>query len=154
MQTLAQALAQKTGKILPWKSIHTVITNALNTGVLELATDSEKWPAEQTRTALVKLHLPVEKPQVAQSAPSDQSDFSYPSPNRVRPKHVLAEASLELHQLQDLADNMAEIKKAAAGYNLHFRLRIELEVGVSPPIETIREIKRLLGEIDPNLELG
>ena len=65
-----------------------------------------------------------------------------------------AEASLRPNQIQDLADHVADIAKAAVGLELKFGIRVELG-GSSPPPDKVlaQRINALLGDVDKTLKL-
>jgi len=64
-----------------------------------------------------------------------------------------AEASLRPNQIQDLADHVADIAKAAVGLELRFNVRVELG-GSSPPSDkVVDKISSLLGDVDRTLRL-
>ena len=65
----------------------------------------------------------------------------------------VATAYLQTHELQELADKIAEIKSAAAGVDLKFKVQIDLGGESQPSDSAIARINQLLHEISDNLEL-
>lgn len=67
---------------------------------------------------------------------------------------LVTEADLQPNQIQDLADAIADIKNAAAGIDLKFRLRIELGGELPPTDEAKARINQLLRDISDGFELA
>ena len=65
----------------------------------------------------------------------------------------VAAAYLQTHDLQDLVEKIAEIKSAAAGIDLKFKLQIEPGRDSQPSDEAITKLNQMLGEVSDNLEL-
>jgi hypothetical protein len=91
-------------------TIHNAIDGALKARFLELTVDSGTWPSGFAGAHNVKLRIPREKPPTPKA----------PEPT---PGLLTAEAYLEPSQIQDLADQIPEITKAAAGQDLKYRIR-------------------------------
>jgi hypothetical protein len=66
---------------------------------------------------------------------------------------LVAEAELRLNELQDLADSVANIRQAAVGFDLKFRLRLELSGVSCLPDDGVAKINLLLQEISEQLRL-
>ena len=64
-----------------------------------------------------------------------------------------AEAVLEADQIQDLADQMPELLKAAVGYELRFTVGVEVGGAAAPSPETVEKIEGLLAEVSEDLRL-
>lgn len=62
-----------------------------------------------------------------------------------------AEADLEIGELQDLADAIGEVAKAAAGYPLTIHVRIA--VGGTPPQATVNAVGALLEDVSSDLSM-
>jgi hypothetical protein len=56
-------------------------------------------------------------------------------------------------ELQDLADSIANIRQAAVGFDLKFRLRLELSGVSRPPDDVVTKINLLLQDISAQLRL-
>jgi hypothetical protein len=76
-----------------------------------------------------------------------------PPPPPPTPGVLVAEAELQPNQIQDLAEQVADIKKAAIGLDLKFRIRIELGGVQSPSDEPVVQINQMLEEISDKLKL-
>ena len=66
---------------------------------------------------------------------------------------LVAEAELRLNELQDLADSIASIRQAAVGFDLKFRLRLELSGASRPPDDVVTKLNLLLQDISEKLRL-
>ncbi len=72
-----------------------------------------------------------------------------------KPKGLLvAEATLEANDIQELADQIPDITKAAVGNDLKFSLRIEFGGETAPAPEAVEKINVLLAEVSGELKLG
>ena len=56
------------------------------------------------------------------------------TPPPLAPGMLVAEAELRLNELQDPADSIANIRQAAVGFDLKFRLRLELSGASARPM--------------------
>lgn len=134
--SLLNGLSKQAGKTLPWPRVQEAIDAALKVNFLELAVDSSPWPCELPGAQNVRLRVPSEPPPPPPPPPSGT--------------HV-AEADLELYELQDLADVVGELVEATAGYDLAFRIRIALDG--SPPEDMVDAANTVLGEVSEDLKL-
>ena len=77
-----------------------------------------------------------------------------PGPDKgPRPGLLTAEATLEASGIQDLADQIPELTKAAIGNTLMFNVRVQFE-GTDPrDVEVVDRINRLLSEVSDDLRL-
>ena len=95
-------------------------------------------------------------------APGTWSCGSHPhNPGRIDPPKtpkppglLVAEAVLEANGIQDLADQVPDIAKAAVGNNLRFNLRVEFGGETAPDPETVEKINELLSEVSDKLKLA
>jgi hypothetical protein len=66
----------------------------------------------------------------------------------LKPDVLVAEAELRPNEIQDLAEHLAEIRKAAGAFDLKFRLRLELDGrGAIPGTETIAELNDIFAKV-------
>lgn len=135
---ISTALSKKAGKNLPWATIYDAIDGALKARFLELHEKSSPWPANFAGAQKVKLRIPREKP---------------PEPLKPVPGRFIAENYLEPNQIQDLADQIPGITKEAAGHDLKYRLRIELNVRGEKKEQVSKKINELLKAISGELQL-
>lgn len=139
--SISVALSKKAGKSLPWAALREAIDSAIRTRILERTDDSGAWPCDYAGARDLKLRLP-------QGAPPPSS-----APPQQKPGTLVAQADLRSDQIQDLADQIGELTKAAAGLDLTFFLRIQLADKdlISP--ETKEKINKLLCAISDDLKL-
>ncbi len=84
---------------------------------------------------------------------SDDSKEKPPPIPSPPPKDALtAKAYLEPGQIQDLADQITELTKAAAGHDLKYQVQIEFK-GDENKIEAAKKINDLLKEVSEKLQL-
>ena len=136
---IATALSKKVGKTLPWVTVKEAIDGGLKARFLELSEDSSPWPSDLPGAQTVRLRIPKEEPPLPPPPPP--------------PDVLVAEAYLEPNQIQDLADQIPELTKTAAGQDLKYHLRIELKGDVRAREELSNKINRLLDKISDKLHL-
>jgi hypothetical protein len=140
---VAAALSARAGSTLPWATVREAVDGAFRAGLLDRPPDSGPWPSDLAGARAVRLRLPAGLPSPPPAAP----------PPRTSPGALVAQAALQPGEIQDLSDRVADLKKAAAGFELRFHLRVELG-GNKPPTPEVRtEVDRLLAEINPDLRL-
>ena len=66
---------------------------------------------------------------------------------------LVADAPLQVEEIQDLYDQLGDLVKAAIGLNLQFRLRIELGPASRVSDETVDRVNALLSEVSEKLRL-
>jgi hypothetical protein len=134
---IAGALSQKAGMKLPWATVRHVIDAAIRARMVEPTVDSVTWPCEYAVAQKMKLRLPAEVP----SPPP-------PSTNGL----LVAEADLKPNEIQDLADKLPDIRRAAGEIDVKFHLRLELDgPGISASEEVVKELNFLLAQIAKGL---
>lgn len=137
--SIVTALSKKAGRNLPWTIVREVLDGAFRAGLLERSVDSGAWPCDFAGAQFIKLRIP-------QAAPP-------PPPPPPKPGLLVAEAELRPNEIQDLADQIAEIAKIAAGFELRFRLRVELSTGQKSANDLVDRLNALLAEISTKLRL-
>ncbi|MHB9089950.1 MAG: hypothetical protein ACYC7H_00890, partial [Chloroflexota bacterium] len=138
---LIAALSAKPGKNLPWVTVRSAIDGALRGRLLELTPDSGAWPCDLAGATNLRLREPSSKPEIViPQVP-------------VKPGTLTASAELQTGEMQDMAEVVGDIVKAAAGYDLKFRLTVELSGKDSPPTEMTTKINALLQKVTPELKL-
>ena len=136
-------MSQKAGKRLPWAVVHTALNATFQTRMLERTVDSGPWPCDLPGAANLLVRLPGTPPPPPVKPPE-----------LVKPAGVVvAQTNLDLAQIQDLADQVPELKKAVVGFPLKLHLRIELEGTKVPPPELIAKINAMLAEVAKELKL-
>jgi hypothetical protein len=137
---ICTAVSRRVGKTLPWAIVRAAIDGAVRTQQLECTTDSGPWPCEFAGAQNVKLRLPSAPPRPERPTPP-------------KPGTRVAEADLRPNEIQDLADQIGEITKAAVGLDLRFHLRVEITGDAEIPEDTISAINVLLREVSEDLRL-
>jgi hypothetical protein len=141
---ISTALSNKVGKTLPWATVREALDGALRARLLERTPDSGPWPCDYVGAEALKLQVPHEP------------ERKYPNisaPPSLAPGMLVAEAELRLNELQDLADSIASIRQAAVGFDLKFRLRLELSGASRPPDDVVTKLNLLLQDISDKLRL-
>ena len=109
--------------------------SALRADYLELAPTSGVWPCEYPAAQYIQLRVPTAAP-----APP------VPPPLPSKPGVYVAEADLQLGELQDLADVAGALISTAAGCGVTFHVRVELG-GENPPTkQVVDEANKILSE--------
>ena len=128
---ISNALANRAGRALPWPLVRSVIDGALKS-YLEPTVDSGPWPCEFPSAQHVKIKVRA-------------------APQPVKPRLGVWAREVELSpaELQDLADEIGAVVKAAAGYELKLTVRVEL--GGDPPEEVMAEVKKVLRRVAKEL---
>jgi hypothetical protein len=143
---IATALSQKVGKVLPWKTVRDVINESLRARFTELVDGLDKWPCEYHAAQSVRV-------KVAATGGGGRGGGGGGAGSR---KVLVASASLEPSQIQDLSDLMPQLLAIKAKTKVPIQFRIEVELGdgqKAPPKEVTVEIGKLLAEISKDLHL-
>jgi len=139
---ILSASSARAGKNLPWTTVREAIEGALRVGMLERAPDSGPWPCDLSGAQNVRLRLP--------SAPPPPPPPRPPRPSGMR----LAESELKPNEIQELADQIGEIRKAAVGLDLKFRIGISVADGSAKlSDETVKALNQLLAKISRSFQL-
>ena len=145
---IATALSTKQGATLPWPAVESAIDAAIRTRWLELGSESATWPCDLTGARNVVLQIPAGQAGLAAQEAKDPAQAT-------RPKGVLiAEAALEAHGIQDLADQIPDLATAAVGHELRFGVRIEFHEGPTPDPTVVNKLNSLLSEVSEELRLN
>lgn len=150
-EAIAQALATQTSQPLPWATVREAIDAALRERRLEKTLDSGPWPCDHLGSQAVKLKVPKVPNQSGGSpisSPPVAEDLGQYQPHLKR-----AVATLTTGQIQDLADQIGDIVKAAVGIDLQFKLQIQLDNSEHVPPEKLVELNALLQHVSTDLEL-
>jgi hypothetical protein len=136
---LVSALSNKLGKTLPWITVKEGIDGALKARFVELSDNSSPWPSDLTGANSVRLRIPTEAPP--------------PPPPSPPPGVLVAEAYLEPSQIQDLADQIPEITRTAAGQDLKYHVRLELKEDEKTTADVVKQLNELLKDVSDKLKL-
>ena len=152
--SMATSLSNKQGRKLPWSTVSTAITSAINARFLELADGSASWPSGYPSAGGVTLK---EAPSGARGGTGGGAGPGGGTPPLPTPGILVGSSELEPHELQDLADNIQKILdvKAQTGVPIRFHLRIEVgEAGRNDSDEAATRINALLKEIRTEFQVG
>ena len=136
---LASALSNKRGVTLPWYTVKSAIDGAIQANWLAVSKDGTPWSGDQAGAQHVVLEIPRK--------------IHHPDPPPYSSGVLVAEADLEAHGIQDLADQIPDITTAAVGTGLKFNIRIEFGGETPPDPEAVEKINELLAEVDDTLRL-
>ena len=126
---------------MPWATVRNAIDGAIRARLIEATLDSTPWPCDFAAAQNVKLRIPA-------SSKATEVPFA------LRPDFLVAEAELRPSEIQDLAEQLPEIRKAAGATDLKFRLRLELDGrGTSPGQDIVAKLNDLLARISKALLL-
>ena len=137
---LATALSNKRGVTLPWHTVKTAISGAIQANWLNLSEESADWPCEFAGAQNVLLEIPKNLKERKEEGLGKTGV-------------LVAEADLEAHGIQDLSDQIPGIITAAVGTGLKFNIRIEFGGETRPDPEAVEKINELLAEVDGALRL-
>ena len=141
---VATALSTKHGVTLPWPTVRAVIDDAVRAHWIEIGGEGAPWPCDFAGARQVVLMVPAH----------DKLGDGGRKPHVTNPSGLLtAEAVLEANGIQDLADQIPEITKAAIGNDLKFSVRVELGGKGPPSAEAVEKINELLAEVSDTLRL-
>ena len=132
------ALSAQRGKTLPWPTVQSAIDSGIRARWIELSPDSSPWPCDLAGAR----HVVIQAPKPRQIAEGQK-----------RLGTLTAEATLEAHGIQDLADQIPGITGAAVGNELKFSIRIEFGGDDVPDLAVVEAINSLLSAVSEDLKL-
>ena len=143
---IATALSAQWETTLPWSTVESVIDSGIRARWIELSPDSAEWPCGIGNAQHIILQIPLQK------GVGDAGGGTYGTGDQ--PKGALrAEAELEANGIQDLADQIPDMTKAAIGTDLKFTVRVDLGGKKSPDPESVEKINELLSEVSESFKL-
>lgn len=152
---VATALSQQAGHTLPWKTVRDVIGGSLQARFIALADGSAPWPCEMPAANTVKLKLAETGGGGTHGGTG--GGFAGGAGTGAGTKTLVAEATLEPSEIQDLGDiipQLLEIKNKA-NTPLVFRIQIEFGDGVQKPdAQFTTAVNELLEGLKPGLKLS
>jgi hypothetical protein len=146
-RAILDALSTKIGKPLPWAIVRQAIEGAFAANFLERPLDSGPWPCDLGGALAVRVRLPLASPPPPPSTPP----VSPPAPAKTGA--LSAAASLRTHQVQELAEQLPALTKAAVGLDLSFYLGIEIKRSPALSEEVIEKINQVLQQVSEELKL-
>jgi hypothetical protein len=147
-RAIADALATKAGKPLPWSLVHKALDGAFAARYLERTQDSGPWPCDAGGAAAVRVRIPA-------GEPPGPKPIQPPPPPPPQPGVHMASAYLSVNEVQNLAEQIGELKKLAmtGGLDLRVHVQIELSGGDGMSGNTSSQLNELLQTISDNLKL-
>ena len=138
---MSVALSNQAGRTLPWSIVRDAIEGAVRSRMLERTVDSGEWPCDLNGAQQAKFHVP---------AGPGPGIITPPPP---KPGVRVGTAELRPGQIQDLADVIGDVKAAAAGHDLTFRMTIELSGELPLPEDVVAKVSELLKGVSEDLEM-
>ena len=127
---------------LPWSTMQAAMEDAIRARWIEPRDGDAPWPCDLAGARHVVFRVPS-------AGPGGVAPVT-PKP----PGLLVAEAVLEANGIQDLADQVPDIAKAAVGNNLRFNLRVEFGGETAPDPDAVEKINDLLSEVSDKLKLA
>ena len=143
---IATALSAQWARTLPWSTVEAVIDAGIRARWIEVGTDSAPWPSGIGNAQHVILQIPLP------GGVGDADGRPYGSGDKPKGE-FRAEAVLEANGIQDLADQIPDIAKAAVGNELKFKVRIDFGGENSPDPEAVKTINDLLADVSDSFKL-
>lgn len=140
---ISAALSHKFGKPLPWPAVRDALDAGVRGRWIALADQRAPWPCEFAEAGKVFFRAP-------EPAPVTRRE---PEPDNPDPGALAAEATLSADGIQDLADQVPALLKAAVGHGLEFRVRIELGGDPPPAPDALARINALLAKASEGWKL-
>jgi len=150
--SIATALSNKLGRNLPWMTVATAISSAINARFLELVDGSASWPCGYPSAGGVVLK---ETPSGVRGGTG--TGGGGPTPPVPTPGVLVASSELEPHELQDLADNMQKLLDVKAQTGVPVRFHVRIEVGEPGCVESdvaATRINVVLEEVRHGFQVG
>jgi hypothetical protein len=138
---LANQLSVAAGKALPWPVVRDAIDGAIRARLLERTADSGPWPCPLSGAGAVKLQRPQNVP------------VPPPPPPPPKPGTFTAESALQSQELQELAEVVGDVLKAAVPNTLKLNVRIELGGEPKAGEAKVKAINAMLAKVKKGLEL-
>jgi len=137
-QLVHAALSAKAGQPLPWEVVRKALSDGFRLGLLERTVESDLWPCDLGGAGAVKIQLG----------------------KGVRDAPILGHAGdtatveLETHEVQDLADQIDELRKVAAGYALSIKVTIGFGELDRVDQEMLDRVNAILEEVRAGWRIG
>ena len=141
---IATALSRLRGMTLPWASVRAAIEDGIRARWIGLCDEDISWPCEFEGAKHVGLQIPIDE-----GLPPGGGGPGGPKPRGL----LIAEVVLEANGIQDLADHIPDIVRAAVGNQLKFNVRVEFGGETAPDSEAVDRINDLLSAVSDKLKL-
>jgi hypothetical protein len=142
-KAIDDALAQQRGVRLPWATVQKGIQGAFDASLLERTVDSN-WPTDRAGAASVRIKVPERDPG------GNGSTATTLSPARSSGESTATD-SLQPEQVQDLADEISNLLKAAPGLDFLFEISISVANSDLEP-DTKEKLNDVLQQVSDDLQ--
>jgi hypothetical protein len=146
---IATAISSRLGKTIPWVRVREALTGAFNAHLLERTPDSGTWPCDYGGAQTIRVRVPVEKPYPLWEPQQPPKGIK-----ELKPGLRVAEAVLQIHEIQNLGEQIADLRNAADSHGLKVHVRIELGGDTPPPDDVVARVNAVLKEIADKLQMG
>ena len=132
-QRLHEGLSGKMGKPLPWTSLSQALDHGFRSGHFVRTSESGAWPCDRGGAGSVKIRI------------GEPPSPSYDAP--------VATAELDAAEIQNLADQISDLKRVTAGKNLHLSVTIKLDKNGAADQKVVSEVNEILNKVKPGWEI-
>jgi hypothetical protein len=148
-RAIADALAAQAGQPLPWKVVRDALDGAFTARYLERTADSGAWPCDAGGASAVRVRVP------AGVKPDPDGGRSRPAP-LPRAGVYVAESSLSIGEVQNLADQISELQKTAtrSKFELNVHVRVELAGTGAIADAELDQLNQTLRAVSPKLTVN
>ena len=136
---LHAVLSAKAGKPLPWTPVRQALEDGFRLGLFERTLDSSPWPCDLGGASAVKMRL-------AKGGAKETPGTAYGA--------KVATAELETHEVQDLADQIDELRQVTAGHALHIKVTVEFGEAGKVEQEVVDRVNGILSKIKMGWMVG
>ena len=132
--TAVSAKLAPPGVLLPWTVLCRAINDALNSRFLEVVPNGPvPWPCEAQSAATVRFHLPEMAVLSGDGSTGTGKGFSLGEKSQQSVEPPIAEARLDSAAFIALADALADVQAAVAGYGTPLIFKVSVEAAGLPP---------------------
>jgi hypothetical protein len=135
---LHAALSAKAGKPLPWMPVRQALEDGFRLGLFERTLDSGSWPCDLGGASAVKMRFSKDRAKESQGSTYGAK---------------IATAELETHEVQDLADQIDELRQVTAGHALRINVTVEFAEAGKVDQEVIDRVNAVLSKIKPGWKI-
>jgi hypothetical protein len=144
--SLAVAVSKLSAQPLPWTTVRNGLEDAFRSRLLEREPSSGPWPCDFSQARAITVRV---------SSAKGGPEMPKPGPEIPQDVRVSGEAVLGPNQVQDLAEAVQDLLKAAAGYDVSFHVKLQVRGRNTqrPDDKTVAAINRALVEVDGGLKV-
>ena len=137
---VSAALSTRRGEPLPWSIVRDALDAGIRARWIELADESGPWPCELAGAQHVLFRVPSEPP-------------VSPGLDDLAKGALLAGTTLRADGIQDLAEQIPDLVKAAVGHDLKFQVQVQFGGETPPEPGVVDRINALLAEVSEDWKL-